>query len=204
MKRHIVLFAAALLLLSCFAGCGNNQKAEKFDALETPQSEASVSANIERTEPTEEPIEPIEVSTSVLTDPAFVVGSGSGQAGENIAVTVSMVNNPGIIAAVLRIAYDAEKLELIGVQDSGLLAGAMFGDSFAKNPYYLSWNDGLAPDNNEENGVLATLEFRIVETCPPGDAEVRIILNPNDVYDWDLNDVEFQTVAGSVSIAEEG
>lgn len=133
------------------------------------------------------------------TSPVFVVSDAQGAAGEQVKITVSLANNPGIIAAALDVTYDQSKLKLIKSEDSGLLAKPTFSENTNKYPYYVSWNDALASDNNLQNGILVTLTFEILKGAT-GTAEVSVGYNPGDVFDYDLNDVSFQTISGKITI----
>lgn len=139
------------------------------------------------------------VETLSGTEPAFKVSNVSGHPGEEITVEIWIENNPGIIAAAMDVHYDPQKLKLIRSEDTGLLNGGFFSDSVEKNPYYVSWNDPLAPENNTENGVLVELVFQILEGVE-GETEISLTYHPGNVFDWDLNNVTFSTAGGTVEI----
>lgn len=131
----------------------------------------------------------------------FVVSDASGNAGDTVTVTVSVEDNPGIIAAALQVHYDTTKLQLVSVKNEKLIGGsATFSQTYADHPYYASWNDALATENNRKDGVLMTLSFRILEDCSAGGSEITLTYNPGDVFDKDYNDQAFMTVAGTVTV----
>ena len=92
----------------------------------------------------------------------FVVSDAVGEAGETVEITVSIENNPGIIAAALKVHYDTDQLELVSVKDEKMFPDSMFSQSYDNCPYYASWMDALATGNKEEDGVLMTLTFKIL------------------------------------------
>ena len=120
---------------------------------------------------------------------SFIASDTIGMAGEIVEVTISIENNPGIISAALEISYDDNLVQLVNVEDAKLLNKPTFADSFEKNPYYVGWNDALATDNNDGNGVLVTLSFEIREDAISGTTPIAISFNPNNVFDWNLNNV---------------
>lgn len=136
----------------------------------------------------------------------FVVSDAVGEAGETVEITVSIENNPGIIAAALKVHYDTDQLELISVKDEKMFPDSMFSQNYSSYPYYASWMDALATDNKEEDGVLMTLTFKILEDCESGNAEIGLEFDPADVFDWEMEEQEFRTVSGTVTIegAEQG
>lgn len=131
----------------------------------------------------------------------FVVSNASGEAGDTISVTISVQNNPGIIATALRIDYDSDKLELIAVQDEELMGGTVtFSQTYAADPYYVSWNDALAVENTTANGALVTLTFRVREDCPSGTSEIGLTFKIGDVFNMDMENQSFTAVGGVVTI----
>lgn len=133
-------------------------------------------------------------------EPQFVVSSERAFPGKTVKVTVSILNNPGIVAAMLEISY-SDKLSLVSATDSGLLNDYMFDKELASNPYKISWSDGDASVNNTENGVIATLEFLVAEDCEPSELPVRISCDFDNTCNVDLDSVSFRTVDGCVTVA---
>lgn len=135
------------------------------------------------------------------TDPLkLTVSDVSGLPGEEVEVTITMENNPGVVAACLDLAYDESKLELVKVADGGILNDPTFSKTTETNPYALRWEDSLAEENNGKNGVIATLTFRILETCEPGTIPLTLTFRPGEIYDVDLNPVPAQAVNGAVTV----
>lgn len=132
-------------------------------------------------------------------EPAFVVSDVDGNAGDQVSVTISVANNPGIIAAALDVTYDRKKLKLIEATDAKLLAKPTFAQTTEQYPYYVSWNDALSSKNNTKNGTLVTLTFEILKGAK-GDTEVSVSYETGNVFDYDLNDVNFKTVSGTIAI----
>ena len=134
------------------------------------------------------------------TDACFVVSNAIGKPGDMVEVTVSMKNNPGIIAIALDVHYDTEKLELVEVKDAQLLPNPVFSDTYVKNPYYISWSDATSADNYYDDGCLATLVFKIREQADIGTANVALSYSPGNVIDWDLESQLFSVINGVVTV----
>lgn len=130
----------------------------------------------------------------------FVVSEGNGSPGESVSVTISVKDNPGIVAAGLEVQYDRDRLELVKAEDKKLLADATFSKAVSDYPYILTWNDALASENTTQNGELVVLTFKIKDGAAPGKASVSVGYSPGNVFDVDLNNVTFHTVAGSVTV----
>ena len=134
--------------------------------------------------------------------PAFRVSAASAAPGEEAELTLQMENNPGIIAANLELHYDRDKLELLGVTDAKLLPNGIFADQLSTYPYVLFWEASTASGDITANGTLATLRFKVKESCPAGQtAEVWVSYEPDNVYNYSLENVAFTCVKGGVTAA---
>lgn len=130
----------------------------------------------------------------------FVVSDAQGGPGDTVKITVSIEDNPGIIAAAVKVCYDDAKLELISVKDEKLLPNSMFSQQYTSNPYHASWLDALAAADHHEDGVLMTLTFRILEGCAAGATEIRLDFRESDVFDRALKAQPFDSVSGTVTV----
>ena len=128
------------------------------------------------------------------------IGTAKGKAGRTVDVTVSLENNPGITSMLLNIDYDNSALTLTNVADSGILGSTCHSDNFANAPYSLYWNNGTATENFTANGVIATLTFEIDEGAYVGDYPITVWYNSDDILDFDLDEVYFDTENGNVSV----
>lgn len=128
------------------------------------------------------------------THAAIVVSENCGYAGETVEMTITLKNNPGIVSASLMLEYDDEVLELVSVSN---------GEVFSENNF--SFSDGQmlwldASNDVTTDGVLATLIFNIKANAKPDKAIVSVTYNAGDVYDADLEDVDFDIVSGFVAV----
>lgn len=146
-----------------------------------------------------------DVSIPVTADPnaaSILVSSASGLAGSTVTVELSLSHNPGIVSVYLDLSYDTSKLTLTGVEDTGLLTGALFGNDLTAVPFALNWDDSLATENNTSDGVFARLTFRINDDCPEGSIPITVTYDDGNIIDKDLDDVSFQTVSGAVVVVD--
>lgn len=140
------------------------------------------------------------VAAATGTEPTFTVTSGTGEPGDDVTVTVDISNNPGICTATVWVHYD-EGLALKSATDSRLLVGGIFGGDKSANPYGLYWDDSANFDgDNSSNGTLATLVFTINEEATNGDYDVWVTYKSGDIYNIDLDDFEFECVAGKITV----
>lgn len=144
----------------------------------------------------------LPVSALAAGEAVISISKVEAVAGDKVEVMVSLADNPGLTVLRLQVNYDAEKLDLIGVKDAGLLKGYQ-GDpnetEFDANPMTLYWADDLAKENNSANGTLATLTFKVLDDASYGDV-ANVTVAVKDAYNWELKDQTVKTEAGSVTV----
>lgn len=144
------------------------------------------------------------VDEAVGNRPAIIVETVTVAPGtKNVVVKVSISNNPGIISAQLLVGYDADKLELVSYADGKLLNGWTTHASaeLSNNPAMFTWDDSLAIENNTANGVILTLTFNVKEGAT-GNAVITVSYDPENFFNYDLENVEFAPVNGGIDIQE--
>ncbi len=136
--------------------------------------------------------------------PLIEVSTAKGKAGQNIDVTISLANNPGIISMMLSLSYDNSYLTLTDVKDAGVLGSAMHSDAYITVPYTLSWANDTATSNFMVNGNIVTLTFKVADDAPEGD--IPIVINYNnshyDIYNVDLQTVDFGITNGGITVTK--
>lgn len=133
------------------------------------------------------------------TEPTIIVDNATAAPGATVQVTVRVENNPGVAGAVLTLSYDSNIT----------LTAAVVGDAFAVlqytrpgqfvSPCNFSWDSesGMAT----EDGTIITLTFAVSNSVSAGDSlNVALSYRSGDIYDEDLNDVDFNIVNGHITI----
>lgn len=128
-----------------------------------------------------------------------IVDNATANAGESVEVKISFENNTGILSATFDLTYDTERLELTEVRDGRLLQGGTFSPNYKANPYRMIWNSA-ASENFTDDGTLVTLRFAVLDNAKNGKAFVNIDYDEDDVFDFDLNNVDINVVNGSVDV----
>lgn len=137
------------------------------------------------------------------TNANIVVSSVTGSKGNQIKVTISLENNPGIISMKLKVAYDSSIMTLAGVEDKGNLGIIMHSNQFT-NPYVLSWANDTALQDICFNGDVVTLIFDVVETAPEGEYTVSVSYDYDnyDICNFEQEKVKFNVVNGVVRVVD--
>lgn len=135
--------------------------------------------------------------------PQIVVSNERGNLGKTVDVTVSLANNPGIIGTRFTLSYDTSKLSLTAVNNGSVFADSTFisSDSISAMPYTVYWEDALASSNNTSNGTLVTFTFKVLDNAETGSTPIEITVDDGSTFNYDLDNVKFVAVNGSVDIS---
>lgn len=138
---------------------------------------------------------------------ALTSSSAQGEPGETVTLNISLANNPGIVSANLRIAFD-EGLTLVGATN-----GKVFSTLTYIPPKRLSsvgeitsncqfaWTGFDIEDKDIKNGVILSLDFKISQTAKAGESfNVTISSEKGDVIDRNLNEIVL-SAAGKVEVS---
>ena len=134
--------------------------------------------------------------------PTVCVSNVKAASGENVVVSLSVKNNPGIVSMTLDVVYDDSMLTLKEITDRGVLGTAGHCDNFT-SPYRLCWTNDTATQNFTVNGKLVELTFTVNENSENGTVyPISIEYSPEDhyIYDKDTNCINFAVESGSITV----
>lgn len=136
----------------------------------------------------------------------LVVETVSAKPGGTVDVNIIAEKNPGIIATLLNVEYDASALTLTGADNGTIFpeGAQQFGKDTEYIPYTMLWEDGLSTESFAGEGVLATLHFKVKEDAAEGEYEIKLQVDDQSTFDVDLNNVSFSLKNGSVKIGSAG
>ena len=121
------------------------------------------------------------------------------KAGRDVEVTVTMENNPGIVATRFGLEYDPSVLELREVVDGGLLGEKTLtiGEFFDASPFWVLWADAQTKENYTADGTLITYRFHVRDDAPSGETTLKLHFRNSDTFNTQLQEQPF-TVVDSV------
>ena len=124
---------------------------------------------------------------------SFVVSSAEAKPGDEVQITVNIVNNPGIAAAEFTVVYDESVLEWTAVTQ-----GEYTGIWDAEPGVKVTWfsNSG----NWDLNGLFCTLTFKVKEGVTVEKTEVDLSFEEETVFDWDEVDVPYTVTKGTITL----
>ena len=120
--------------------------------------------------------------------PKLVVSDARAKAGDQITMTVSLENNPGVAGLDFRIIYDTSVLTLDSVTNAGLFSGFSSGRNI------------IIDENGDvtEDGAVVTLTFTVASDAAAGDYTVGVKLR--GATNYDLDDVDLAIVSGTLTV----
>ena len=134
-------------------------------------------------------------------EPAFAVSSVQGAEGDEIAVNISLLNNPGITALSVQVSYSADDLELLGINGAGLFEDNISTSQLTQNPLTVSW---YASDssNKSDSGVFAVLRFKIKDGAQS--SRITLSYDEDNIFNNTFDNVFFSTVNGQITVRPKG
>ena len=142
----------------------------------------------------------VNVKEESVALPQYNMTVATGRAGETVEVYVSITNNPGIISLRYSIAYDTNALELVGVEDCGMLNGYTTPSQTINSPYILRWADSFATENNISNGDVVKLSFKIKEIADVGAYDISV----SHIESRNINGtkINFEKTSSSINVID--
>lgn len=134
-----------------------------------------------------------------ISGPTISVGNTIAKAGDTVKIPVRIYNNPGINGASISISFDS-KLTLKKVKNGDALDDLNFTKpGELTNPCTILW-DGI-DESIKEDGEMLVLSFKISDDVQSGQKlGITVSYKNGEIYDKDLNDVDFDVVGGSITI----
>ena len=123
------------------------------------------------------------------TAPVINVSTVYGLPGDTVTVSVSLANNPGIMAAAIKAVYDDSVLELVSVD----LNTTNFNGQFQTGAKIV-WAGSA---DNATNGEFITITFKVLDGAE-GSTVVSIAYDEGDICNEAEEDVNFAVMPGSV------
>jgi len=122
-------------------------------------------------------------NVSASTAPEITVNKSIAKQGETVSATISINNNPGIIAMAFCITYDSEVLEYSGYEN-GYLSNYNIKDH--KDKGWISFVS-IEDSDRKENGNMLTLLFKVKDNAITGTYDIGIANNNPEKYGESLH-----------------
>ena len=139
------------------------------------------------------------MTNAATRKPAFSLTSATAGEGNEVQITLNLLNNPGITALSVQVAYSADDLELIAIDDAKLFEDKISTSKLTANPLTVSW---YASDsgNKTNSGALAVLTFRVKEGAKS--SSLTLSYDEDNVFDNNYVNVPFEVSPGAVTVRQ--
>lgn len=138
------------------------------------------------------------IGASAADAALFSVDAVEGARGDEVTVTVSIAENPGLCTAQIMVGYDATALEVVKITPLMFAGAATSNGPTTANPLKVTWSNPLA--DTTETGAIATITFKIKEDAEYGTYALAVTSSQANVFDTLFNDVPFTTADGSIKV----
>ena len=145
----------------------------------------------------------ITVNSSAVPDSlTFTVDSVAGKPGDTVDVNVSIINNPGILGAVLTLNYDEGLILQNATAGTAFSTLSMTKPGRYSSPCNFTW-DGIEISSSDiRDGIVLTLSFEIPSTAVSGDVfNISVSSGDDNIIDSNLEPVTADFVSGGITIS---
>lgn len=134
-----------------------------------------------------------------ISGPTIFADNKTAKAGDTVKISIKLSNNPGINGASIKVSFDSA-LTLKNIINGEALEELKFTKpGELSNPCLFLW-DGVC-ESVKRNGEMLILSFKVSDTAKSGEKlGISVSYIDGEIYDKDLNNVDFDVVGGSITI----
>lgn len=136
--------------------------------------------------------------------PKVIVKNTKATAGDNVQITISIENNPGIWGTAFRLPIDTEVFEFVSADTNGSIF-SQFGvcgyDEAAKAYKFNGYNRDLM-NNITEDGTVVVITLKVKDGVEAGEYKLSAKLSERDIINADGAMVSFASVEGTVEVID--
>jgi len=134
----------------------------------------------------------------IISAESVTVNKGTGE----VTMQIRVVNNPGIMGAVLKVSVNDDVLAVSGANKTGYpgLTLTAPGSAATSSPYNFMLDSMELSADDKKDGTLFTITFKIKDTSVTGKYDVKLSCNQGAIFDENYNDLNITFVNGSITI----
>ncbi|MGN0295389.1 MAG: cohesin domain-containing protein [Lachnospiraceae bacterium] len=180
--QSAVAVFALVLLLFVLTVCRNGESSTSTSVEETITSGENISKD-KRIVQAEKSGEPTLIVSNWNTDTA---------SGDTVMVSVTLVNNPGILGMSLALSYDENVMTLKRVENGEAFSGVlnMSSSKNLESGCRFLWDGVSVSDEKVKDGVVLNLEFEVIGSAGTEKSPIIVTSDVDGIVDNDLNPVD--------------
>ena len=134
----------------------------------------------------------------IISAESVTVNKGTNE----VTMQIRVVNNPGIMGAVLKVSVNDDVLAVSGANKTGYpgLTLTAPGSAATSSPYNFMLDSMELSADDKKDGTLFTITFKIKDTSVTGKYDVKLSCNQGAIFDENYNDLSVTFVNGSITI----
>ena len=109
--------------------------------------------------------------------PSIVISSAEAKQGDTVKISVSIVNNPGVLGMSLTLSYDESVMELVSAENGNEVKDVMdmnHSKTMESGCVFL-WDGEKIDSNQIQDGEILNLEFKVFKSAPVGKTQVLLV-----------------------------
>ena len=143
----------------------------------------------------------LSLTAQAAGDPTIIVESVEAKPGDDVAVQVSVENNPGVWGMDVVISYDKTDLTLTNVENGGFFqAGEWTPGKLDGETYTLSYEASGFENITTTSGVLAILNFKVSENASSSEYSITASYNAGSCINIAFEEINFGIVNGTITL----
>ncbi|MBR3844212.1 MAG: leucine-rich repeat protein, partial [Clostridia bacterium] len=133
-----------------------------------------------------------------ILHPTITVDHATARPGETVTVGITVADNPGVTDLNLLLTFDNTRLDVVSVEGNSNFNGLTH--TVSGTDIILHWADVWGDMNNNANGTVATVTFRVKDACQAEVTQLALSYGEYDILNSLFEQVSFAVVPGSVTV----
>ena len=136
--------------------------------------------------------------------PTVIISNANAKRGNTVTLSVSIVNNPGILGMSLSLSYDENIMQLTKVENGQAFNNVLdmnHSKEFGNGCVFL-WDGEDISQDQIADGEILKLEFKILDSARVGKTPVVLLDDEEGTVDRDLNTVDLDINSGYITVIE--
>lgn len=136
--------------------------------------------------------------------PSIVISSAEAKQGDTVKISVSIVNNPGVLGMSLTLSYDESVMELVSAENGNAVKDVldMNHSKTMESGCVFLWDGEKIDSNQIQDGEILNLEFKVLKSAPVGKTQVLLVSDEGGIVNNNLESLELNIENGFIDVVQ--
>lgn len=136
--------------------------------------------------------------------PSIVISSAEVKQGDTVKISVSIVNNPGVLGMSLTLSYDESVMELVSAENGNAVKDVldMNHSKTMESGCVFLWDGEKIDSNQIQDGEILNLEFKVLKSAPVGKTQVLLVSDEGGIVNNNLESLELNIENGFINVVQ--